>query len=287
MEVLIADDGSADNSITILERYQSRDNRIRWWKNERNLGLVGNFNACLRAARGDYVKYVLQDDVLWSPQAMRKMVGVLDANADVSLVGTASYILNEQSRVTELRDHFKAGVMEGKRVILRCLEQPRNLIGEPSVVMFRRKQAEAGYHEQFRQLLDLDLWFQLLEQGNFHYLAEPLCSFREHQAQQSVVNRREGKSNEEVLLLDRWYDKPWLQERITRRLLFAQSHALRRQRSSQAQAWRQKLAQRLGKSWYSIYWARRKVLRPFGKLARKLRALPYSRRVQHSPYSQP
>ena len=56
MEILIADDGSTDGSVALLERYAITDRRIRWWKNERNLGLIANFNHCLREEKGEYIK---------------------------------------------------------------------------------------------------------------------------------------------------------------------------------------------------------------------------------------
>lgn len=63
------------------------------------------------------------------------MVEVLDNHREVSLVGSASPILDEHSRVIKLRKYFKPGVMEGRQVIVRCLEQTANMIGEASVVM--------------------------------------------------------------------------------------------------------------------------------------------------------
>ena len=184
MEILIADDASTDGSAALVERYAARDSRIRWWKNPNNLGLARNFNCCLRAAKGEYIKYVLQDDKLVSPLAIRRMAEELDNHPEVSLVSSMSQVLDESSRVIELRNCFEPGVMEGRQVIVRCLERLSNLIGEPSVVMFRREQAARGYNEQLRHWLDLDLWFHLLEQGRFAYVAEPLCAFRRHAAQQ-------------------------------------------------------------------------------------------------------
>ena len=197
MEILIADDASTDGSVALVERYAARDSRIRWWKNPDNLGLARNFNSCLRAAKGEYIKYVLQDDKLISPLAIRKMAEVLDHHPEVSLVSSASQVLDGHSQVIEVRKYFKPGVMEGRQVIVRCLERLTNMIGEPSVVMFRREQAARGYNEQFQQLLDLDLWFHLLEQGRFAYVAEPLCAFRRHAAQQSEINRLNNISQKE------------------------------------------------------------------------------------------
>ncbi|MGD0615204.1 MAG: glycosyltransferase [Verrucomicrobiota bacterium] len=51
-ELFISDDGAADDSSAVIRRCAERDGRIRWWRNPRNLGIGGNFNACRKAARG-------------------------------------------------------------------------------------------------------------------------------------------------------------------------------------------------------------------------------------------
>ena len=222
MEILLADDGSSDGSAALLENYAARDPRIRWWKNRQNLGLAGNWNCLLREARGEYIKFVFQDDKLLSATALGQMAQVMDEHPDVALVASASYIIDERSRILELRDYFRAGVSDGRQMVVRCLEQPANLIGEPSVVMFRRALAQRGFDGQLRHLLDVDMWFHLLEQGQFAHVSEPLCAFRKHAAQQTRVNLVSGAAaNDSVILLSRWLAKPWLEKMMTRRMNFA------------------------------------------------------------------
>jgi glycosyltransferase involved in cell wall biosynthesis len=272
MEILIADDNSTDGSVAVLETYAARDPRIRWWKNPNNLGLAQNFNCCLRAAKGEYIKYVLQDDKLISPLAIRRMVEVLDNYPEVSLVGSASQIVDEHSLVTEVRDYFKPGIMDGRQMVVRCLEQPGNLIGEPSVVMFCRALAQLGFDEQLPQLLDLDMWFQLLEQGQFAYVAEPLCAFRKHAAQQTRVNLVSGAAaNDDVILLSRWLARPWLEKMMTRRMNFALAYTLRRRHNASARTMSIELQRRMGFGWYAVFLPRWKISRPFEKLKRKLK----------------
>ena len=78
LEILMADDGSTDDSMAIAAAYAARDSRIRHWKNPQRLGLTANSNACLRAARGEYIKYVHQDAKLLCRSCLRKMVAALE-----------------------------------------------------------------------------------------------------------------------------------------------------------------------------------------------------------------
>jgi glycosyltransferase involved in cell wall biosynthesis len=271
MEILIIDDVSADGSVALVERYAARDSRIRWWKNPNNLGLARNFNCCLRAAKWEYIKYVHQDDKLVSPLAIRKMVEVLDNHREVSLVGSAWQILDGHSRVTEVRDYFKPGIMEGRQAIVRCMGEPANLIGGPSAVMFRREQAARGYDEQLQQLLDLDLWFHLLEQGHFAYVAEPLTVWRQHSRQATELNRRTGVgAREELWLLQEWFSKPWLRKHTTRQMLFNQIRHLRRHYGEATAELTSGMMRSLGSNWYAIFWCKRKIIRAFQKIRRQL-----------------
>ena len=274
LEILIADDGSSDGSLELIQRYAEKDRRIRWWKNPVNLGLAGNFNCCLRAARGDYIKYVLQDDVLLSPPAIRKMVQALDADPSVSLVGSASHVIDDQSKPLEFRNNFRrSAVLEGKSVIIRCLHDSGNLIGEPSVVMFRREQAVRGFDERYRQLIDLEFWFYLLEENRFAYLAEPLCAFRQHREQQTAVNRQSGAHlKDEIMLAHHWLLRPWLQmSQRHNRLLFKQIYNFRKHHRVQARQLIEDFMASLTPQWYVFYWIEHKLLNPFRNLNRSVR----------------
>lgn len=271
MEILMIDDGSTDGSTALLEEYAARDRRMRWWKNPHNLGLSANFNACLRAARGEYVKFVLQDDKLLSPAAVRLMAERLDADESIALVGTASQLLDAKSQVTGTRDYFKAGRLNGWKVIRRCLERPVNLIGEPTLLMFRRALAGRGFDERYRQMVDFEMWIHLLTQGNFGYFSEPLCAFRQHDTQATVVNRRRIPSGtEEFMLYEGCHRQPWFRRVFDSRTLFANLEYFRHLRDP---GWRElevKWRQSLGRGWQTTFYLKLKITRPFTNLQRSI-----------------
>lgn len=187
-ELLIIDDCSGDQTSHIVESYAQKDPRIRFIVNQVNLGMVENWNSCITQARGEYIKFVFGDDLLASPDAVGRMAELLDCNRDVSLACSARNLINGSSQVTSVVSYFETGITAGTDVINDCIRSQGNLIGEPSVVMFRKSQAGRGFNPLYKQIVDLEMWFYLLEQGSFAYINEPLCSFRVHPQQQTRVN---------------------------------------------------------------------------------------------------
>lgn len=197
-ELLVIDDRSADETAGILAGYAKGDPRISFRVNPRNLGMVENWNLCLRLAAGEYVKYLFADDLLCSPEALRLMVEALDENPAAALVASARRIIDSQGRSSAVLAHFPdSECIEGSRVINHCLRHQKNRIGEPTAVMFRRYLAAEGFDPRFGQIVDLEFWFRLLEKGGLAYINRPLAAFRRHEVQQTARNRRNA-----ALLLD-------------------------------------------------------------------------------------
>lgn len=188
-EMIVVDDASADDTRESVAPFVRGDGRVRFHRHPRNLGMVPNWNWCLRAARGDYVKYLFADDRLESPDALGRMVSMLDGEPRAVLAATARVVLDSESAARDVWDGFgRSGRFAGAEAAIRCLRRDLNLIGEPSAVLFRREAAARGFDPAFRQLPDLEMWFSLLRGGDLVYEKEPLCAFRRHDRQQTAVN---------------------------------------------------------------------------------------------------
>ena len=87
-ELVISDNASTDGTGEISRDYAARDPRIRYHRNERNIGAVGNFNRTLDLASGEYFKWAAHDD--WcAPQFLGRCVEVLDDDPSTVLCFTA------------------------------------------------------------------------------------------------------------------------------------------------------------------------------------------------------
>jgi len=210
-ELVVIDDCSSDGTTEVMRRYLG-DERVRYRTNPVNLGMVGNWNRCLSEATGEYVKFVFGDDLLSSPEALERMVEVLDRRPAVTLVSSSRRIIDSESRVVRTLSHFRGSrEIEGTYAINLCLYVQKNIVGEPSVVMFRRNRSARGFHPGYCQIVDLEMWFHLLEQGNLYYIDELLSSFRVHPAQQTMRSRDRLSTLEDTdNLLREYLDKPYI-----------------------------------------------------------------------------
>jgi glycosyltransferase involved in cell wall biosynthesis len=271
-ELLIGDDCSTDATAKVLASYAAKHSRLRIHVHPATLGMVENWNWCLAQARGEFIKFIFADDGLAQPQALRKLVESLEANPSATLAASARYVLDENSKATAvLNEAGRRGLHSGHEVIVRCLDLDANVVGEPSAVMFRRRDAPRGFDTRYRQLVDLKMWFALLEKGDLIYTPEPLCWFRKHSRQQTEVNRRERKIDHEHLrLFWEYHRRPYLPRTTLRRLLFRRVYYSRKrsERSEESLQIERDLIQELGPVWYAGHWLRHKVTRPFANLHR-------------------
>ena len=81
-ELVVVDDGSADATPEIVRHYAGSDARIRVWRNEEKLGLVANWNRCVELARGEWVKFLFQDDLL-EPSCLDEMLRASRSGVDL------------------------------------------------------------------------------------------------------------------------------------------------------------------------------------------------------------
>ena len=274
-ELLIVDDCSADNTAEVVRPFCARDARVRFTVNGANLGMVHNWNHCLEQARGEYIKFLFGDDKLWHPQALGKMAALMDAHPSATLATAARAVLDEHSRVVDIWRPLAEGRHPGRKIIVSCLTEDANLVGEPSAVMFRKKDARRGFDPKYRQIVDIEMWFHLLEKGDLACAREPLCGFRQHARQQSAFNDATGLAGKERTLFFAGYaTRPWL----PRRICFFPLFALRRARQKRPgvadpEMFEQErhLISKLGRGWYLFYLMFYKLANPFRNLNRSIR----------------
>jgi glycosyltransferase involved in cell wall biosynthesis len=94
-ELIISDNASIDNTNAICRSFASNDLRIRYHRNEINMGAAWNFNQVFHLARGEYFQWACHDDV-WTPTLLERYVEVLDQMPHVVLCYSKTIFINEK-----------------------------------------------------------------------------------------------------------------------------------------------------------------------------------------------
>jgi glycosyltransferase involved in cell wall biosynthesis len=82
-ELLLIDDCSTDNTLTIANSFILKSNRITLIKNKINQGAAISRNKGIKAAKGDYIAFLDADD-LWKPHKLQKQIAFMkNENCDV------------------------------------------------------------------------------------------------------------------------------------------------------------------------------------------------------------
>jgi glycosyltransferase involved in cell wall biosynthesis len=200
LEVIASDDASPDHTYSVLQDYAARDPRIRIFHQPSNLGMVANWNFCLRQARGEAVKLMGGDDRLDRADCLSRQWQSLQTPR-VALAACARSIINESSIKVETLVNLRSGVFSQDKIIPKILEHQDNLIGEPVCCLFRRSDAVRGFSDSIKQNTDIEMWLHLLQRGGLAYDSEPLVEFRHHLNQASQQNWISGLALEEHCLL--------------------------------------------------------------------------------------
>ncbi len=207
LEVLVVDDGSGDESVAIARDYARRDGRVRVHVNPQNLGLVENWNHCVTLARGEWIKFLFQDDYL-EPTCLSRMLEV--AAGDTTLVAVRRDIVFEPGIPASVRRTYepftgpaslRGFFGRGPRIAAAefaayVVRRPRlNCIGEPTAMMIHRSAFDrfGVFNRDFAVLADWEYAARVAIHTGLTYVDETLAAFRVHAwsaSQTRVASRR-------------------------------------------------------------------------------------------------
>ncbi len=102
-ELIISDNASTDNTEEICRAYIDQDKRIRYYRNEKNIGCARNFNRVFELSSGEYFKWAAHDD-LHAPEFISKCIEVLDKDPSIILCYSQIYFIDEHGKFLQNYD---------------------------------------------------------------------------------------------------------------------------------------------------------------------------------------
>jgi glycosyltransferase involved in cell wall biosynthesis len=209
IEVIVSDDGSRDDTLKIIEAHRSKSALPFHIHHNADHGIGPNWNAALGVAKGDYLKLMMQDDLL-APEFLSTLVRAAEAVPDAGLIfcrrsllpcggltPSLRWLAMYQNLQDQLETPLSAGRIEGRALFSdpRFLAPPFNKIGEPTATLLTRRAIEKVglFDADLKQALDYEYWYRLLAQMDAVFVDQDLATFRLHGEQATQQNRRDNE----------------------------------------------------------------------------------------------
>ena len=103
-EILISDDASSDGNGEVCERYAKTDPRVRYFRNERRLGLGGNCSRVLSMTQGEFV-ILAGDDDIYMPDFLARLLAEMRRLPSLSLAACRVDLIDENDVVVREMSH--------------------------------------------------------------------------------------------------------------------------------------------------------------------------------------
>ena len=182
-ELIINDNCSSDETQKICVEFEKCDNRIRYYRNDTNLGLTGNYQAAFERSSAEYVAF-LHDSDLYHPDLLKEWLDALKR------FPSAAFVFNSIEAIDFKDQHIRTWFHKYPPLIQPGLKLRDDLLshwGSPvnGMVMLNRKCVEdVGMFDmnRFPVLGDVDMWMRLAAKFDVAYIRTPLIRAREREA---------------------------------------------------------------------------------------------------------
>ncbi len=217
VELIVVDDGSTDDTPTVMQRYAGRVNYIR----QENRGVVAARNVGICAATGEFINFLDSDDS-FMPAKIDRQIRVFKARPDVGLVHCGFYQVNGAGQCLNKVTWFPSEHILRELVIDCFLLVHAPLVRREwfdRVGLFNELPWE-GQHAE-----DWELWLRMAKAGcQFAFVPEPLIAYRILKGSRMTDVAKMERGN--IGVLDRFFAAPDLPADVT--AAKAQAYALHR-----------------------------------------------------------
>lgn len=168
-ELLVIDDGSKDKTSYIIKEFENKDSRIRYIKNEKNMGVSATRNRGIFIASSEWIAFLDSDD-MWEKTKLEKQIKMAEEKSAEFLFTGSSYI-NEEGKP------YKGIFRVTESVTYKKLRN-QNVISCSSVLIKKKffeniKMEKDDIHE------DYAVWLRVLKTGVTAFgINEPLLIYR-------------------------------------------------------------------------------------------------------------
>lgn len=170
-EFIIINDGSKDNSLKIIEKFLSKDDRIILIDRE-NKGLVASLNEGILKSKGNFIARMDADDICL-PNRFEEQLNFMKKNPDVGVCGSWIKLFGEdfKSKVWKIPSNDQR--LKAELLFSSCFAHPSVMIRKNVLL-----DNDFLYDESYIHAEDFELWIRLSDVTNFANINKVLLKYR-------------------------------------------------------------------------------------------------------------
>jgi glycosyltransferase involved in cell wall biosynthesis len=228
-ELIISDNASTDRTGEIANAYAQRDDRIRYYRNEKNIGAGWNARRVYELATGKYFRWATVDDLL-EPDLLRRCVEILESDPGCVLAHTRTKEVDEnktfiKNYVTPMRTDYADPVARFREMLHTGGDKCYQIYGVTRMSALRQLPPQGTYVNADGVLLS-----RLSLLGRFYEVPEYLFLSRRH-SRQSMATLPVRVRQPRRFRLTNWYcsslpPPEWWDPAKTRALTFPEFRLL-------------------------------------------------------------
>lgn len=154
-DVLLIDDGSMDDTSKIAIEYSNIDRRIKYYKNEKNIGLIKTLNKGLSLAKGEYIVRMDADDIMFDDR-LYKQVKYMDSNPECFVCGGQMEYIGGLTGMAPILPQKYEDLLYLS--LINCpLYHPTTIIRNSAIKQFGLK-----YNDSYKHAEDYKFWSDII-----------------------------------------------------------------------------------------------------------------------------
>jgi glycosyltransferase involved in cell wall biosynthesis len=194
-ELIISDNASTDKTGEICKNFAARDYRVRYYRNDQNIGMARNHNQTFELARGQYFKWMHGDDLIAS-EYLEKCVEILQEFPSIILCYTKEVEINEEGKTIGRESYlvdFKCSQPHQRfKLYIDLWQKYGHIYGNPVLGLIRSDKLKMTPLMRPRSWSELAFVGELLLLGEFYEVPEELFFYRHHPQSSRAIKKQKG-----------------------------------------------------------------------------------------------